>query len=107
MAVSALPIAGVKRQNAGHLWSVTRRVTGDSAYVTGGEPIAASEFGLTKIFKATSCTLRAGIAVVAHVDPLVQTDGSILLFMRTADGAQLGSTENASTVVVDLTVEGY
>ena len=106
MAVSVGYIPGFKFSNAGHLFSATRRITGDSAYVTGGEPLAARDFGVDKIIRAVACTLRAGTAVVAHVDPLVQTDGSILLFMRTADGAQLGSGLDASTVVVDLTVEG-
>ncbi len=107
MAVSAAAISGVKRHNAGALFSVTRRITGDALYVTGGEPVAASLFGLSKIVRVSNCTLRAGIAVVAHVDPLVQTDGSILLFMRVAAGTQVASEADMSTVVVDLTVEGY
>ncbi len=107
MSVTAAAISGVKRQNAGQLFSVTRRITGDNSYVTGGEPVTAAMFGLSEIVRVSNCTLRAGIAVAAHVDPLVQTDGSILLFMRVAAGTQVASEADTSSVVVDLTVEGY
>lgn len=108
MAVSAAAISGVKRNTAGSRTQVTRRVTFDSLYVTGGEPLAASAFGLTRIQHVYTPILRSGFtADIANVDPLIQTDGSLLLRVRAGAGTQAASEADLSSLVVDLTVEGY
>lgn len=108
MAASAAAITGVKRQTAGQLFSVVRRVTFDDSYVTGGEPVTAASFGLSRIVRIGNTTLRAGFASgFAHVDPLIQTDGSLLVRLRAAAGTQVSNGADASTVVADITVEGF
>ncbi len=108
MAVSSAAVSGIKPNFVGNRKQVTRRVTFDDSYVTGGEPLAASAFSLKRITRAVGVVLVSGFAAgFAHVDPLVQTDGSLLLRLRAAAGTQVASEANASTVVADVTVEGY
>lgn len=107
MAATAATVAGTKRQYVGQLISVVRRITLDNAYVTGGEPVTAAQLGLHRVRRIVNVVLEAGIAVAAHVDPLIQTDGSVKIRLRTAAGAEVASLADASTVVISLTVEGY
>ncbi len=107
MAVASAEITGVRRNTAGSLTGVMRRVTFDSSYVTGGEPLAASAFGLHQI-KRSAVTFVSGFASgFAHCDALRQTDGSLLLRLRAAAGTEVANAADASTVVVDVYVEGY
>lgn len=109
MAVSTAAVTGIKPNLIGSRKQVTRRVAFDDSYVTGGEPVAASAFGLRRILRASGpAIIVSGFAAgFAHVDPLVQTDGSLLLRVRAAAGTQIASAADASTVVADVTVEGY
>ena len=106
MAVSSAEIAGVKRNTAGSFTAVMRRVTFDNSYVTGGEPLAASAFGLHRINRATAMIVSGFSASFAHCDALRQTDGSLLLRLRAAAGTEVANAADASTVVVDVYVEG-
>lgn len=106
MATTAA-IAGVKRNTAGALTEVTRLMTFDDSYVTGGEPIAASAFGLHQIKQARAQILAGFAAGFAHVDPLVQTNGSLLVRLRAAAGTEVANAADASTVTARIVVEGY
>lgn len=108
MAVSTASISTARRESVGRNERVVRRVTFDSAYVTGGEPVPASAFGLKRIRLAYQPQIVSGFAAgFAHCDALVQTDGSLLLRLRAAAGTQVAADADASTVVVDVMVEGY
>lgn len=107
MAVTSAAIAGVRRNNAGSLMEVTRLITFDAAYVTGGEPLAASAFGLSQIKQARAQLVGGFAAGFAHVDPLVQTDGSLLLRLRAAAGTEVANAADASTVTARVVVEGF
>lgn len=107
MAVTSAAIAGRKRNTAGSYMEVVRRVTFDNSYVTGGEPLAASAFGLHQIRSARAVLVSGFAAGFAHVDPLVQTSGSLLLRLRAAAGTEVANAADASTVVVDITAQGF
>lgn len=107
MAVSSAAISGLSRENIGTNFHVYRRVTFDSAYVTGGEPLAASAFGLRFIRTARASIVSGFAAGFAHVDALPQTDGSLLLRLRAAAGTQVANNTDASSVVVDVEAVGY
>lgn len=108
MAVTAAAIASVKRNTAGALTEVTRLVTFDNSYVTGGEPLAASAFGLKQIKNVRVNQIVAGFAAgFAHVDGLPQTDGSLLLRLRAAAGTEVANAANASTVTARICVVGF
>ncbi len=107
MAVASAAISGTKPNVVGNRRQVVRRVTFDDSYVTGGEPLAASAFGLHRIKRSSAVLVSGFSADFAHVDPLVQTDGSLLLRLRAAAGTQVASEGDASTVVADITAEGY
>lgn len=104
---TAASISGVKRNTAGSLIEVTRLVTFDNAYVTGGEPLAASAFGLHRIKQARATILAGFAAGFAHVDPLPQTDGSLLLRLRAAAGTEVAAAADASTVTARVVCQGY
>lgn len=107
MAVTAATITGVKPNVAGARRQVTRTITFDNSYPTGGEAVAASVFGLKRIQLARAHIVSGFAAGFAHVDPLRQTDGSLLLRLRAAAGTEVANATDASTVVAEVTVEGY
>ncbi len=104
---TAAAISGVKRNTAGALTEVTRLVTFDNSYLTGGEVLAASSFGLHRIKQARAQIIAGFAAGFAHVDALPQTDGTLKLRLRAAAGTEVASEADASTVTARVVVEGY
>lgn len=97
----------VKPENVGSLRQTQRSITFDS-YTTSGEPITAAQFGMKRIVKVANVVLRAGFAAgYAHVDPLIQTDGSMLVRLRAAAGTESASGAGSAAVVAHVTVAGY
>lgn len=106
MAVTVDTIAGLTGNTAGKYFERTRLVTFDNAYVTAGEPVAASSFRLHQIKQARAQIIAGFAAGFAHVDALVQTDGSLLLRLRAADGTEVANAADASTVTARVIVQG-
>lgn len=97
----------VKRDEPKCRTQVTRALTFTS-YETGGVPLTAAQFGLSRITHVDSVVLRAGHASgYAHVDPLIQTDGSLLVRLRAAAGTESSSGTGSAAVIAHLTVSGY
>jgi hypothetical protein len=109
MAVSTAAISRVGRNIVGRRFEEARQVTFDSSYPTGGEVLAASAFNLSFIrCSVGNPQIISGFAAgFAHCDALVQTDGSLLLRLRAAAGTEVPNATDASTVVVNVTVQGY
>ncbi len=111
MAVATAAVATIGRQVYGTLFEVTRDITFDNSYVTGGEPVPASAFGLSRIvsaFGGGATVIRSGFsAAFAFCDVLTQTDGSALLRLRAAAGTEVPNATDASTVAVRCVVRGY
>jgi hypothetical protein len=93
----------------GDLKLVMRKVTFDNSYPTGGEAVAASDFGLAKIL---------WISVNAQTDVLtkhvrwVESAGAHTLLIAIEDSisgieAQAGNATDQSAVSVHLMVFGY
>ena len=107
MSVAVAAISGVKRNTSGSLTEVTRLVTFTSYAGSGGDNVAASSFGLHQI-KNAQAVLTAGFASgYAHVDPLVQTDGTVTLRLRAAAGTESASGTGSAAVTARVRVFGY
>lgn len=107
MPAAVSSIAGVKRNTHGALTEVTRLITFTS-YDTGGCAVTASQFGLRRIVRADAVVFTAGFAAgYAHCDPLVQTDGSLLVRLRAAAGTESASGAGSAAVTARVTVVGY
>lgn len=107
MAATVATITGVKREFTGSYIETVRTVTFDSTYPTGGEAITAAQFGLSTIQKVVGVTFVSGFASgFAHIDPLIQTDGSLLVRLRAAAGTEVANDADAHTVVCRITVKG-
>lgn len=114
MSVTVTTPAGLPLYDAvGTKFRASRTITLDSVYVSGGEPVPASKFGLRKIHLAEApvITVSTGAAASVYgVRPLVQTDGSLLLkVMVAADGesdlVEAGAIDLSGLTIV-LTVAG-
>lgn len=115
MAISASTPAGLPLYDAvGTLFAATRTITFDSSYVTGGEPMAASLFGLSHIRRVDMpviTTSTGAAAPVIHIRPIVSAAGTVLLkVMWTVDGesdlAEVASTTNLAGLVAVITAYG-
>lgn len=107
MAVTVAKTSRTKDAPPGWLDRASRNITFDNAYVTGGEPVAASDFGMKEIIYVYSARIVSGFsAAFAHVDTLRQSDGSLLLRLRAAAGTEVPNATDASTVSCTVIVEG-
>ncbi len=107
MAVTVTKPA-IKRQSIGGYAMVYRTITFDASYIPGGEVVTAADFGL-RVIKAPNfaCILAGFAAGFAHVDPLLQADGSIKLRLRAAAGTEVPNATDVSTVSALVGVLGY
>lgn len=107
MAVTVAAISKVKADVTARR-RVCKTVTFDNSYPTGGEPVTAAQFGLSRVLHAMPAKIVSGFAAgFAHCDPILQTDGSIKLRLRAAAGTEVPDTTDASTVVCVVEVEGW
>ncbi len=105
VAVAATTYAGAKH-SVGDLFSATRTITFDNAHPTGGEPVTAAQFGLTRIRRAEPVIVTVPGATGIVVIPLVQADGSILLKAMTAALVEVANGSDQSALICQVTVHG-
>jgi hypothetical protein len=96
-----------KRNTAGKYFEVTRLITFTSYAGSGGDAVAASQFGLHRIRQARAQIVDGFAAGYAHVDALPQTDGSLLLRLRAAAGTESASGAGSAAVTARVIVQGY
>lgn len=107
MACAVSSISGIKRNTAGSLTEVERLITFTS-YDTSGCAATAAQFGLHQIKSIRYAGIIAGFASgYAHVDPLVQSNGSLLIRLRAAAGTESASGAGSAAVTARVVVVGY
>lgn len=117
MAFTIATVSGVQDFVAGNKKIRHRKLTFDSSYATGGEPLVASEFGLKKIehvmVHGAARKSDASDAVICSYD---YTNGKLVAYRQkdpaAAGGAdialpQVGNTVDLSSYSVHVTVIGY
>lgn len=105
MAVAiAAPTVDPGLGSRGNVRSSVKWVTCDNSYVTGGYPITAAQLGLTRV-KDAIASVKASTVSVPTADPIVQTDGSILLRLN-APTAQIAGAVDVSATVVQIEAFG-
>lgn len=77
-------------------------ITFDSSYPTGGEAIAASDFGLAQIEHVQLATGVGALDITPHWD---QTNSKIILAVSST-GLQVANTTDMSATTVIATVHG-
>lgn len=84
-------------------------VTCDDDYTTGGKAVTAAQLGLSTVISGDAAVITSSTAgdELDHVALLPQTDGSAKLICHLATGAECGSSEDHSGVVVRVTALGY
>ncbi len=106
MAAAVSTIPGVKRNTAGTLTETERLITFTS-YDTNGCAVTARQMGLKRVVSIRYAGIIAGFAAgYAHVDPLVQTDGSLLVRLRAAAGTESASGAGSAAVTARVVVVG-
>lgn len=107
MACAVSTISGVKANTFGALKESTRLITFTS-YDTSGCAVTPSQYGMFRFVRASTVVLTAGFASgYAHVDPLVQTDGTMLVRLRAAAGTESSSGAGSAAVTARVTMIGY
>ena len=94
----ALTITDVQRTVFGNKREVIATVLFDSSYPTGGEAVAAADFGLSSVDTLSVYQHASRIGVYDH------TNNKILLY--TALGIEAASTSDQSTITVYVRVSG-
>ncbi len=105
VAVAATTYAGAKH-SVGDLFSATRTITFDNSYVTGGEPVTAAQFGMTRIRRAEPVIVTVPGSTGIVVVPVVQANGSVLLKAMTAAIVEVASESDQSALICQVTVHG-
>lgn len=109
MAVTvAAPSQNPGLGSAGSRRVAVKDVTFDSSYPTGGESIAAVDFGLTRIAFGTATVKTATVAAggtVASVAVIPQSDGSALLKCSSTT-AEIANATDLSALVVTVVIWG-
>lgn len=106
MACAVATISGIKNNTAGK-YKETERLVTFTSYDTGGCAATARQFGCTRIKSVRYAGIIAGFAAgYAHCDPLVQTDGSLLIRLRAAAGTEAASGAGSAAVTARVVVVG-
>jgi hypothetical protein len=111
MALTTTRITGVRDTVIGNKKLVTRHVTFDSSYATGGEPLVPSDFGL----KAIDSVIPAGPARKADGTSAVipsydHTNQKLMAYWSAGSGAaptQVANATDLSTYTARLVVVGF
>ena len=106
MSVASSTTGMPKRNTAGKYTEVTRLITFTSYAGSGGDAVPASTFKLRYIRQARAQIVAGFAAGYAHVDALPQSDGSLLLRLRAADGTEAASGAGSAAVAARVVVQG-
>ena len=107
----AVSVTKITSGHLGPLKAFVGTVTFDSSYVTAGEPVVASDFGLTTILAVFCGSASAEAGTVGGVVRYDKTNSKLQVFETgtgdTAPLAEVTSADNLSTYIVDVLVIGH
>jgi hypothetical protein len=111
MAATVSRVTGVKDTVVGNQRMVVRSVTFDSSYVTGGEPVSASQFGLKQINAVVVAgAVRKNDATSALIASYDHVNQTLVAYWSAGSGAaplQVTNATDLSAYSVRLIVFGY